>query len=108
MLGPFEVGVVDFNIEPYRIGAYILTKNGRTAHYVGRSDDNLRERIKTSSHERRSVNSPYTHFWFAYALSPDTAYRLECEWYHKYGPTDNMVHPACPAGRYIPCPVCGQ
>jgi hypothetical protein len=35
------------------------------------------------------------------------AYQLECEWYHKYNPSDNSTHPAVPPGTNWRCPVHG-
>jgi len=84
-------------------GVYFLSRNGKRADYVGRSDDDLRARLITSAKE----DTGYTHFWFEYASSPRDAYWLECQYYHQYTPSDNSVHPAVPVGTFWRCPVGG-
>ena len=93
------------------VGVYILFKVGsKTAteitfkpYYVGRSDSNLRERIKISAKERKCK-----YFWFKETTSPKNAYLLECEYYHKYeGILDNGIHPDVPDGTYWRCPIEG-
>lgn len=101
MNGPFKLEDVDYMVSLTK-GAYILSRDGKTAHYVGRSDSNLRTRIKTSANEGRG----YHFFWFETTTSPMKAHQLECEWYHKYSPPDNSIHPAVPGGTYWTCPVC--
>lgn len=84
-------------------GAYILSRDGKNAHYVGRSDTDLGWRLRQSVAEGYG----YRYFWFQYAPSPMQAYRLECNWYHEYGPSDNTVHPAVPPNANWRCPVSG-
>lgn len=83
------------------IGAYILSRGNNVAHYVGRSDANLRNRL------RDHLEEGYIQFWFEETTSPLKAYYLECEWYHQYNPTDNENHPAVPPGATWKCPVTG-
>ena len=68
--------------------------------YVGRSDRNLRRRIK---------NRGYTYYIFIHCDTVHEAYGLECRFYHDYSPRDNKIHPAVPHGFNLvsPCPVCG-
>jgi hypothetical protein len=103
MKGPFPIsGVVSYVMQNSK-GAYILSRDGKIAHYIGRSDDDLQGRIQRSSTEGYG----YKYFWFEDTTSPKRAYELECEWYHKYKPTDNSVHPAVPPGTNWRCPVAG-
>ena len=84
-------------------GVYVLSRNGTTAHYVGRSDSNVRDRLLTY------VGSGYRSFWYAYATSPRDAFYKECTLYHQFGGSsslDNKVHPQRPAGSAWHCPVC--
>ena len=96
--------IIDEKIKDNSKGAYILSRGGNAAHYVGRSDTNLKTRLK----QHMTDNSKkYTQFWFTLVTSPLEAYYLECEWYHKYNPTDNENHPAVPPGAAWKCPVSG-
>lgn len=103
MQGPFLITNVDEVITYDSPGSYILSRDGKIAHYVGRSDIDIRNRIKQSI----SGSYGYKYFWFEYATSPMKAYYLECEWYHKYAPTDNTIHPAVPSGANWRCPSVG-
>ena len=103
MKGPFSISKVDTHITQTSAGAYILSRDGKAAHYVGRSDSDLASRIKSSARDEQN----YKYFWFDYATSPMEAYYLECEWWHKYAPLDNSNHPAVPPGTSWKCPVSG-
>lgn len=84
------------------MGVYVLSKDGRTASYVGRSDSDLQRRIASSAAE-----GSYIHFWFDYATSPMDAYKYECELYHHYTPSDNEIHPQVPVNSNWRCPIRG-
>ena len=105
MRGPFSISQVNSLVDQTKPGAYILSRDGKTAHYVGRSDTNLASRIASSAKEEVG----YTHFWFEHTTSPMQAYYLECDWWHKYKPSnlDNINHPAVPPGTYWKCPIPG-
>lgn len=83
------------------IGVYILSRDGRKVHYVGRSDSNLKGRLKQSILEGWG----YRFFKVKYLNSPMRAYHQECKWWHKYTPPDNSVHPKVPEGTYWRCPI---
>jgi len=102
MHGPHDLDSVNLYVTQATSGAYILTSDAKTAHYVGRSDVDLAQEIKASARKGK-----YTHFWFEYTTSPMRAFKLECEWYHKYAPPDNSIHPAVPWGANWRCPVQG-
>lgn len=103
MFGPRPLNNAEIGgLSPGRaIGAYILSRDGTTAHYVGRSDD-LANRLR-----RHIMSGGYTAFWYERVASPMQAYFRECEWYHKYHPTDNQNHPAVPPEATWKCLVAG-
>jgi len=103
MKGPYPLSEVYDYVKKTWPGAYILSRDGEVAHYVGRSDKDVASRIKDSA----GTAGDYQYFWFEYASSPMQAYYLECEWYHKYLPPDNTNHPGAPPGTYWLCPVPG-
>jgi len=83
-------------------GGYILSRDRKTVHYVGRSDTDLVERLN-----QHVVNhQKYTHFWFETTSSAKAAFELECSWWHKYQPDDNENHPDRPNGSGWQCPIC--
>jgi hypothetical protein len=100
--GPYYVGDLDRIVAAGAVGVYILSRDGRTAHYVGRSDADLRTRIWQSAQA-----DGYLYFWFGYETSPMNAYRAECVLWHRYQPPDNLNHPAVPPGTNWRCPVSG-
>ena len=53
MKGPFPISELASHVESNAVGAYILSRGGSTAHYVGRSDTDLRGRIRQSVDEAR-------------------------------------------------------
>lgn len=100
MYGPCTLSSLEATVELAYIGVYMLSRGGRRVHYVGRSDSDLRARIRKSG----QMDS-YTHFWFRYERSPMQAYKAECKLWHKYHPPDNLNHPAVPSGTNWRCPV---
>jgi hypothetical protein len=99
--GPFVISGFQFSsLLPSR-GACVLSRDGKSAHYVGRADGDLGERLRSSAKE-----GDYTHFWCEYASSPTAAYRLECRFYHQYNPPDNVIHPSSPGGSLLFCEIC--
>lgn len=102
MSGPYSVDEI-YEVESGHIGVYALSRNGITIHYVGRSDSDLRGRLRMSIIEGEG----YKYFWFEYETSPMRAYKRECILYHRYNPADNTVHPAVPPNMNWRCPVKG-
>lgn len=103
MYGPFLIKDVYSFVTQISPGAYILSRDGKTAHYVGRSDSDVAHRIKRSALDGKG----YLWFWFEYTSSSIKAYLLECEWFHKYKPTDNTIHPATTRNTLWKCPTKG-
>ena len=104
MKGPFELSETNIsqNINTGKVGAYILSRGNEVAHYIGRSDADIKARLM--QHLRDGI---YKQFWFDITSSALEAFYLECEWYHKYNPPDNKTHPAVPPGAVWKCPVAG-
>lgn len=88
---------------PSQPGVYLLSRDGIYVHYVGRSDSDLSNRIRSSARDGYG----YKYFWYTTSSSAAAAYRLECELFHKYSPPDNQIHPDAPAGSYLRCPQPG-
>jgi len=103
LMGPYKISEVGSYVTRTSPGVYILSRDGRTAAYVGRSDTDVASRVKQSGAEGYG----YTYFWFEYAASPRDAFNKECDYYHKYNPPDNKNHPAVPFGTDSKCPVIG-
>ena len=98
--GPHAISLVSSIVPTQSPGVYVLSRNGRTAHYVGRSDTCLATRLASSARAEK-----YTHFWYGFTSSPMQAYHAECELYHSYSPVDNANHPAVPIGTQWRCPL---
>lgn len=102
--GPYSLTKesIDRNVTRTSAGAYAL---GRTidgvfhVHYVGRSDGDVRGRLKDHV-------GKYTQFKFDYFSSAKAAFEKECRLYHDFGPPANSVHPARPRGSGWKCPAC--
>lgn len=90
-------------------GVYVLERehsdDSFVVNYVGRSDDNVRGRLKKWVGVRR-----YKRFKFAYFDSPKGAFEKECSVYHDFegpkGSLDNEKHPQRPEGTSWQCPRC--
>ena len=97
MHGPFFLNAasIDEVVKNGRIGVYVLGNlygNTFVAKYVGRSDTDVKRRLKEHLGE-------YWYFWFEYSLDVTQAYVRECEFYHYYnrfGFLDNKINPDNP------------
>ena len=92
-----------------KIGNYALgheNKEGKfVPEYVGRSDSDLLERLKSHIDEGDKYNS----FKFCYKKTVKEAFEQECKNYHDFiDQLDNDIHPRRPVGKNYPCPVCGS
>jgi hypothetical protein len=90
-------------VERDSIGIYILSRDGTRVHYVGRSDTDVRQRLKQSVKEGEG----YRYFRVSYTSSARSAYYTECRLWHRHQPVDNSIHPAVPGGQNWRCPVAG-
>lgn len=104
MSGPYSLNTQTVNklVSSSSPGVYILSTDGKTAHYVGRSDNDVAGRLNWWVNNSQK----YTYFWFEPASSAKAAFDLECQWWHKYRPDDNQNHPDRPDGSGWQCPVC--
>lgn len=104
--------VVDSNrIGNYAYG-YLNDEGIFIVRYVGRSDSDLRERLKHGLYDNNPESAKYERFKFSYASSPGKAYEKECRNYHDFGGEEgrlvNDVHPAKPQNSSLSCPICGN
>ena len=86
--GPFSLQYLHMFISQRSPGAFILSKRGRAADFVGASPDDLAGSIRESIKQ-----TGYRYFWFAYAKNAREAFRLERAWHHRFRPTDNQAPP---------------
>lgn len=82
---------INANIEPNRIGnyafGYLNDRGVFIVKYVGRSDTDLRTRIKHGIADRETDPAMYRYerFKFSYADTPEEAYKKECKNYQDFG-----------------------
>ena len=98
MSGPFSLRYVHMFATNRSPGAFILSKNGRAADFVGSSPDDLPAALV-----KLARGSLYRFFWFTYTSSSQEAAHLEHTWIHRYHPTDN---PTAPPGLHVPAWRC--
>jgi hypothetical protein len=89
MSGPFSLRYLHLFVRERTPGAFILSRNGRSADFVGKSVEYLAEALR--QHIRRS---DYRYFWFVETRTAEEAAHLEYTWHHRYHPTDNSSPPA--------------
>jgi hypothetical protein len=86
-------------------GTYVLERedssNSFIVNYVGRSDDDVNDRLKDWVGLKG-----YKRFKFGYFGSPKAAFEKECEIYHDFSGLDNDIHPQRPEGTSWQCPHC--
>ena len=104
--------VAENRIGNYALG-YLNAKATFIVRYVGRSDSDLRERIKHGIVDMAADPScRYERFKFSYAENVHEAYEKECRNYHDFGgdrgKLRNTIHPAKPEGYNGKCPVCHE
>ena len=88
-------------------GVYILADLVRDYLYVGRSDENINERLKSHVGEKsRTKKREYKWFKFKLSSTIRSAFEDECRLYHEYKPPDNINHPNKPKDTDYTCPVC--
>ncbi len=100
---------VNFNVPKATPGAYVLghRKDGALiVDYVGRSDNDLRERLLLHAGEKK-----YERFKFKVFGTVEEAFAKECQLWHDFGEAQflaNENHPAPPKGLGVVCPVCRE
>ena len=104
LYGPFALTAdgVSNNVKGIGPGAYALGSTGDDGifyiSYVGRSDDDLAERLQ------QHVIEYYPQFKYGFLDTAKAAFEKECHLYHDFNPPDNKVHPAVPKGTNCACP----
>ena len=90
-------------------GAYLLFEAGNGyPHYVGRSDNNLKDRLDHEGCACPSCGTPIQYYNYKDCSTIWEAFKLECAWYHEHlDSICNKIHPAAPAGTKWRCPVQG-
>lgn len=106
--GPYKLSEekIDEIITETKLGVYVLGHiNNRgvfIVEYVGRSDDDLNDRLHDWVGE-------YEQFKATYYNSAKKAFEKECGIYHDFGEKeklDNEVHPDRPDNSNWECPMC--
>ncbi|RJR47048.1 MAG: hypothetical protein C4576_10195 [Desulfobacteraceae bacterium] len=88
MSGPFSLKYLHLFVRDKSPGAFILSRNGRLADFVGMSSDDVATAIR---HHARHAG--YRYFWFTSVDTPEEADVLGHAWYHRYRPSDNPSPP---------------
>ena len=86
MLGPFSLRYIHLFVPKLSSGAFILSKNGKTADFVGISEHDVAKVLVSYR-----VKSDYRYFWFSYAETPQEAIELARAWRHRYLPSDTNL-----------------
>ena len=122
MSGPYDFNInsIDANVSEISGGNYALgfvDKNSDNFHVtcVGRSDTNLKDRLKKQLSVTKNIVSKYEtkniSFKYSYASSPKEAFEKECYNYHNFVRSQklsNNTHPEKPGGENWSCPVCHE
>ncbi len=89
----------------YALGKYDLSSDTFYVKYVGRSDDDINDRLHDWVGE-------YSYFKYDCFLSAKLAYEKECFLWHDFGGPegrlDNKQHPDKGDHKDWECPVCGK
>lgn len=89
MSGPFSLRYLHLFVGEQSAGAFILSRNGRSADFVGESADDVAAAIR-----QRAGRAGYRYFWYVRASSAKEAVQLAHAWQHRYRPTDNSSSPS--------------
>lgn len=123
MEGPFKLIDKNINKVKRQPGVYILgdkkSDKKYVGYYVGRSDDNIAERLaywfyliqaeeeSKNDSEKCIINKSPKLYWMDYTNSAKQAYEKECKIYHEKEKeyVCNKIHPAKTYNAWV-CPVC--
>jgi hypothetical protein len=122
MDGPYDFNndSIDINVTRVSGGNYALgfiDNNSNNFHvtFVGRSDSDVKGRLRKQLSEAKNINSRYEikniSFKYSYASSPKEAFEKECHNYHNFVNSkklSNNVHPEKPKDVSLKCPVCNE
>ena len=97
--------IIEMTVARTSPGNYALGNKDETGtflvNYVGRSDSDVRSRIKSWI---GNTTSPF--FKFSYADSAKAAFEKECRNFHDFGLENRQNHPDRPNGTNWKCPCC--
>jgi hypothetical protein len=102
MLGPFLLKYHHLFVGAVSSGAFILSRNGRSADYVGATPTDL-----VGTLGRFARQSDYRYFWFVEAGSANEAAEIEQTWLHRYCPADNPSRSVSSRGAGWRCTIEG-
>lgn len=122
MDGPYDFNInsIDLNVTKVSGGNYalgIVDENTGNFHvtYVGRSDADVKGRLKKQLNEVKNTNLRYEtkniSFKYSYASSPKEAFEKECYNFHNFVRSNKLthnVHPEKPNDESWNCPVCNE
>lgn len=105
LYGPFPLtnSSIDDNVVPNSPGVFALgySSGGEfVLGYLDRADANLRTALQAH------LSGAFPQFKFAYAISPEDAFRRQCEIYHGHVNPQNGAHPHPPRDTEWLCPSC--
>ncbi|HEY5561772.1 MAG TPA: hypothetical protein VIK72_08475 [Clostridiaceae bacterium] len=122
MDGPYDFNInsIDVNVTKVCGGNYALgiedkiTGNFHVT-YVGRSDSDVKDRLKKQLSETKSITTRYetknVSFKYSYASSQKEAFDKECYNYHGFVRSKKLTnngHPEKPKDESWKCPVCNE
>jgi hypothetical protein len=84
------------------LGVFQLSRGEANISFVGRADDDLRERLM------EQLDQGYTHFQWVQLPWVKETYEMHCRLFHHGGglqKLDNRDHPYPPEGKLWRCPV---
>lgn len=102
MSGPFSLRYIHLFVAKLSSGAFILSKNGRSADFVGMSEVDVAKALVSYG-----AQSGYQYFWFSYAESSKEARELAHAWHHRYHPSDSTLPSNSPSKTDWHCRVTG-
>ncbi len=95
---------IDTHVDQVGIGAYALGYVGTDGTFhvqrIGRSDDNLNNRL----HQYLPLKK-YRTYKYGFLGTSKECYEYECKIWHAFRPKNNPNHPDTPDGTNYPCPV---
>src|SRR5512138_2619766 len=107
LIGPFELSVNSVDRElGQTISAGVVVfglvdpQGEWKVQKIDRSDVHIRARLWANI-------ADFSHFSYCLCASPDEAYVLHCELFHKWKPSYGQ-HPRRPEGTNLQCPVCSS
>ena len=102
MSGPYLLRYVDLFVRERSAGAFIFSRNGRSADPGNASGHDVAHGVREGAKDQ-----PDPTFWVAYSTSAQTPFDLERSWHHRYRPTDDPPSARLRAGEQWRCTVAG-